>query len=70
MIRILCLTYISLASFCGTRANSADPDQTPQSPASDQALFSLQTEISSKFLNKNDKCHTKPLNVEMDSSNR
>ena len=70
MIRILCLTYISRASFCGTKANRADPDQTPQSAASDQALFSLHTEISFKFFNKNDKCHTKTLNVKMDSSNR
>ena len=31
--------------FCGTSANIAKPDQTPQNTASDQALHCLQTEV-------------------------
>ena len=30
------LTRLSLASFCGTLANSENPDQRPQNAASDQ----------------------------------
>ena len=30
--------------FCGSKANSADPDQTPHNAASDQGLHSLPTE--------------------------
>ena len=30
--------------FCGTEANSADPDQTPQNVASDQGLHYLLAE--------------------------
>ena len=46
------LTHISLASFCGTSANSAKPDHTPQNAASDQVLHGLLTEVS--FLDLND----------------
>ena len=40
------LTHISLSSFCGTKANSGDPDQTPQNAASDQGLRCLLAESS------------------------
>ena len=43
------LTHINLSSFCGTSANSAKPDQTPQNAASDQVLHCLQTEASFKI---------------------
>ena len=32
--------------YCGTKANSADPDQTLQNPMSDQGLHCLFTEFS------------------------
>ena len=35
--------------FCGTSANSAKPDQTPQNAASDQVLHCLQTDFSIKI---------------------
>ena len=44
------LTHISLASFCGTLANSAKPDQTHQNAASDQVLHCLLTEVSRLLL--------------------
>ena len=43
---------INLAFFCGTCANSVDPDQTPQNVASDQGLHCLLTECSVKILIK------------------
>ena len=44
------LTHISLLRpFCGTSANSAKPDQTPQHAASDQVLHCLLTEVFSKI---------------------
>ena len=43
------LTQISLASFCGTSANSANTDQTPQNAASDQVLHCLLTGVSFKI---------------------
>ena len=33
--------YNSYRPFCGTLANSADPDQTPQNTASDQGFHCL-----------------------------
>ena len=39
-----------LASFCGTSANSAEPDQMPQNVASDQVLHRLLTEIENVLL--------------------
>ena len=44
------VTYISQASFCGTSANSAKPDQTLQNTASDQVLHCMRSEV-----NKNEK---------------
>ena len=41
-------THISISSFCGTSANSAETDQTPQNTASDQLLHCLLTEVSFK----------------------
>ena len=38
------LTHICLATFYGTCANGAEPDQKPQNVASDQALHCLLTE--------------------------
>ena len=55
------------ASFFGTSANSAKPEQTPQKTASDQVLRCLQTEGSLK-LNKNENYHTTTLNLEVDLS--
>ena len=43
------LTHISLESFCGTSANSAKPDQTPQNAASDQVLHCLLIGVSLKI---------------------
>ena len=40
------LTHISLPSFCGTWANSADPDQTPQRL--------LKTQFNSSFMTYNE----------------
>ena len=40
------LTHISLASFLWDICNSAEPDQTPHIPASDQVLHCLLTECS------------------------
>ena len=40
------LTHFSLASFLCDRGNSADPDQTPQTAASDQGLHCLLAECS------------------------
>ena len=48
------LTHISLASFYGTSANSADPDQTPRD------LHCLLTEFRLKFGKKREKYHPKP----------
>ena len=42
-------THISLASFCGTSANSAKPEHMPQNAASDQVLHCLLTEVSFKI---------------------
>ena len=36
----------SVRPFCGTSANSAKPDQTPQNAASDQVLHCLLTKVS------------------------
>ena len=44
--RRVILTHISLVSLFGTKANSADPDQTPQNAASDQGLHCLLAGIS------------------------
>ena len=50
------LTHLSLATFYGTSANCAEPDQTPQNVASDPVLDCLPTEgtfkikIKSNFL--------------------
>ena len=41
--------------FWGTKANKADPDQTPQNEASDQGLNCLLTEFYIKMMNKNGK---------------
>ena len=49
-VQQLCLTHTCLASFNGTSANSADPDQTPQNTVSDQAL-----RMFNKKFNKNEK---------------
>ena len=43
------LTYSSLASFYRTSAKSAEPDQTPQNTAPDQALHYLLKEGSIKI---------------------
>ena len=40
------LTHTNLVSFCGTWANCAEPDQIPQSVASDPGLHCLLTECS------------------------
>ena len=37
---------ISLASFCGTSANSAKPDHTPQNAASDQVPHCFLTDLN------------------------
>ena len=56
------LTHISLASFYGTQANSADPDQMPQSVASDPVPDCLLTDCSIKFeKNNNTTLHPKSL---------
>ena len=41
-----CLTHLSLASFYGSFANNAEPDQTPLNVASDQVLHRLLTEYT------------------------
>ena len=41
--------------FFGTKANKADPDQTPQNESSDQGLNCLLKEFNIKMLNKNEK---------------
>ena len=56
------LTHINLASFCGTKANSSDPDQTPHNAASDQGLHW-------ENLNKIENYHPTTLKMEMDWSN-
>ena len=35
--------------FCGTYANSADPDQTPQNAVSDQGLHCLLTNVLFRY---------------------
>ena len=42
---------MSLASFCGTLADSADPDQIPHNAVCNQDLHCLLTECSIKILN-------------------
>ena len=54
------LTHISLASFSGRYANSADSDQTPQKAASDQVRHCLLTEFTFKFFEWN--CQVLPNN--------
>ena len=64
------LTHISLASFCGTSANSAKPDQTPQNVASDQVLHCLQTEVFYEiWIKMKKKPHLTSLKTEIDCSN-
>ena len=46
---VFLLTYISLATFCETNANSADPVQTPHNAASDRGLYCLLTDFQLKF---------------------
>ena len=48
------LTHLSVASFCGTKSNSAYPDQIPQNAVSDQDIHCLLTEISIIFFFKNE----------------
>ena len=43
---VLSFTHISLASFCGTYANSAELDPMPRNEASDQGFHCLLTECS------------------------
>ena len=47
--------------FCGAKANSANPDP-------DQGLLCSLTDCSIKFKKKNEKYHSTPLKLEMDSS--
>ena len=64
------LTHISIMSFNGTWANSADPDQTPHNVVSDQDLHCLLTECYVKILKKKiSKYQPLPLKFEMGSSN-
>ena len=46
--------------FYGTKANSADPDQTPHDAVSDQDLHYLLTECSIKFFETNTKTKKTP----------
>ena len=55
------LTHMSLATFCGTWANSGDPDQTPQYAASGQGLHWMLTECSIQILIKKEKYPQQPL---------
>ena len=48
-------------SFCGTLANSAEPDQTPQNAASDQVFHCLFTECPMKMLLKTKNTTQQPL---------
>ena len=43
------LIHIILPSFCGTLANSAEPDQMPQNAPSNQVLHCLLAEYSFKI---------------------
>ena len=65
------LTHISLASFCGTKVNSADPSQMLQRAASDQGLHCLLKECSTcnKILIKIKNITQQPLKIETDWSN-
>ena len=50
LMRDSLLAHISLVSFCGTYANSADPDQKPMNAVSDQSVSAvLLTECSIKI---------------------
>ena len=60
------LTHISKASLCEKSAKSAEPDQIPQSAASDQVLYCLLTEVFFKNSNKNENYHTTNLETKMD----
>ena len=43
------ISLVCLSPFCGTKANSADPDQTPQNAASDQGPHCLLTDVQFRF---------------------
>ena len=43
------LTHFSIASFCGTKTNGADPDQMPQNAVADYGPHCLLTEYSFKI---------------------
>ena len=55
-------TCIRLASFFGSYANSANPDQLPQNAAPAQDLNCLLTGFSNK-MNKSEKYHTATLKI-------
>ena len=63
------LTHISLASLLGVKANSVDPDQTPDNAVFDQGLHCLLAGISFRNRLKMKKVHQTALKLEMDSSN-
>ena len=48
-------------SFFANQANSEDPDQKPHNAVSDQGLHCLLTECSIKFLMKNERALTGPI---------
>ena len=56
------LTHLSLASFYGTSANSAEQDQLPQYVASDQVLHCLLAECAFKIRLKLKLATQQPLN--------
>ena len=61
--------YKPSVPFFGTKANSEDPDHTPQNAESDPGLHCLPTRKSIRNIIKMKGVHQTPVKLKMDSSN-